>query len=118
MGALRASHYGTLNILKRIAIVAALLAAIAVLGFVYLQMKDGSFQQESGVPRMNSVPNASPKGTADSSASNPAYTYTRLGLWVSSNASPAPSQPERSEKPNPGRADLFRRDQTPSKSED
>ena len=115
MGALRASHYGALNILKRIAIVAALLAAIAVLGFVYLQMKDGAFQQESGVPTVNSVPNASPKGTADSSASsNPAYTYTRLGLWVSSNASPSPSQPERSSEAQPTAAPTSSAETKPS----
>jgi hypothetical protein len=100
MGALRASHYGALEILKRITIAASLLAAIWLLWFVYSQMKHGASLPESEVQTMNSVhgtaPNSTPVGAANSSASKPTYTYTRLGLWVPPNAGATPSHEARS----------------------
>jgi hypothetical protein len=100
LGALRASHYGALEMLKRITIAASVLAAIWLLWFVYSQMKHVASLPEGDVQTMNSArgtaPNSTPKGTADLSASKPTYTYTRLGLWVPSNAGATPSHEERS----------------------
>ncbi len=100
VGALRASHYGALETLKRVTIAASLLAAVWLLWFVYSQMKEGASLPEGDLRTMNSVrgtaPNLTTKGTADSSPSKPTYTYTRLGLWVPPNASPTPSHQESS----------------------
>ena len=85
MGALRASHYGALEFLKRITIGASLLAAIWLLWFFYLQIKHGPALPESDVQTMHTprelAPSTPPNGTADSSASKTTYAYTRLGLW-------------------------------------
>jgi TIR domain len=94
MGALRASHYGSLETLKRIAIGGSLLAAIGLLWLVYSQMKLGE-----DVQTINSTggiaANSTLRHTADSSASKPSYTYSRLGLWVPSSAGSTPSPEER-----------------------
>ena len=99
VGALRASHYGALEILKRITIAGSLLAAVWLLWFVYLQLNDGAFLPEGEGQTKNSArrtaPTSVPKGTADSSASQPTYTYTRLGLWVPSSAGLTPLHEER-----------------------
>jgi hypothetical protein len=99
MGALRASHYGSLEILKRIAIAASLLTAVWLLWFVYSQTKHEESLPEGDTRMMNSprgaATNLTPKDGADSAVSKPSYIYTRLGLWVSSSARPTPSPEER-----------------------
>ena len=100
MGALGASHYGSLEILKRIAIGAALLAAIGLLWVFYSQMKPGQSPPGDDIQTINSTrritANSTIQGPADSSASKPNYTYTRLGLWVPSSAGSTPSREDRS----------------------
>jgi hypothetical protein len=100
MGALGASHYGSLEILKRIAIGTSLLAATGLLWFFYSQMKVGQSSPGGDVQTINStsgIPaNSKIQGPADSSAPKPNYTYTRLGLWVRSNLGSTPSREDRS----------------------
>jgi hypothetical protein len=100
MGALRASHYGALEILKRITIAASLLAAVWLLWFVYSQMKNGAFFQEddaqAGNTARGTVPTLTPKATPESSPPKSNYTYSRFGLWVPPNSSPTASPEERS----------------------
>jgi hypothetical protein len=97
LGALRASHYGALENLKRITIAASLLAALGVLWFVYRQMKDGALFPEGEAKTMNSAPRSTPPPTADLSKSKPAYTYSRLGLWVPSSTGSTSSREEKTE---------------------
>jgi TIR domain len=96
MGALGASHYGFLEILKRIAIGASLLAAIGLLWFFYSQMKLGQSLPRGDVQTINSIrgtaANSIIQSSADSSAPKSNYTYTRLGLWVSSNPGSTPAR--------------------------
>ena len=99
-GALRASHYGSLQILKRIAIGSSLLAAIGLLWLLYLRVKLGQSSADGDVQTINSArgltANSTARSPADSSASKSAYSYTRLGLWVPSSVGSTPSREDRS----------------------
>jgi hypothetical protein len=99
-GALRASHYGFLQILKRIAIGSSPLAAIGLLWLLYSRMKLGQSQADGDVQRIDSTrglaANSTARTPADSSTSKPVYTYSRLGLWVPSNVGSTPSREDRS----------------------
>jgi hypothetical protein len=101
MGALGASHYGSLEILKRIAIGASLLAAIGLLWFFYSQLKLGPSPPVRNVQTINSAPgiaaNSAIQGPADSSVPKSNYTYTRLGLWVPPSLGSTPSREDRSD---------------------
>jgi hypothetical protein len=94
MGALRASHYGALEILKRITMAASLLAVIWLLWFVYSKTNHGSLS-EGDVQAMNSAPNSTANGTAGS-ASEPNHTYTGLGSSAPSDAGRTPAHENRS----------------------
>ena len=100
MGALGASHYGSLEILKRIAIGASLLAAIGLLWFFYSQMKLGQSPPGGDVQTINSTSeiaaNLTIQGPANSSAPKSNYTYTRLCLWVPPSLGSTPSRENRS----------------------
>jgi hypothetical protein len=97
MGALRASHYGALEFLKRITIGASLLAAIWLLWFFYLQIKHGPSLPEGDLQTMHAprdlAQSATPNGTPNSSASKTNYAYTRLGLWLPESAPSASTSP-------------------------
>ena len=99
-GALRASHYGFLEVLKRIAIGSSLLAAIGLLWLLYSRMKLGQSPADGDVQTIDSTrgfaANSTARTPADSSTSKPAYTYSRLGLWVPSNVGSTPSREDRS----------------------
>ena len=94
IGALQASHYQTLEILKRVAIGASLFAAVWLFWFVGWQTRQGVSLAEGNLHSMYSGPSASPdssiKAQGDAS-SKPAYTYTRFGLWVAPTTVPTPS---------------------------
>jgi TIR domain-containing protein len=102
IGAIQASHYGSLEILKRIAIAASLLTALGLLWLVYSQMNLRESLPQGDVQTINSTrgiaANSALQGTVDSSPSKPNYTYTRLGLWVPSSAGSAPSREEREDR--------------------
>jgi hypothetical protein len=95
VGALQASHYRTLEILKRVAIAASLFAVVWLLWFAPWQTRDGASLAEgirhSTYSRPSAPPDSSPQAPGDASLSKPAYSYTRFGLWAASNASPTPS---------------------------
>jgi hypothetical protein len=95
IGALRASHYRTLGILKRVAIATSLFAVVWLLWFVPWQTKDGVSLAAGNLHSMRSDRSgsldSSPQVTGDTSVSKPGYTYTRFGLWVAANTGPTPS---------------------------
>jgi TIR domain len=95
MGTLGASHYGSLEILKRIAIGATLPAAFGLWWFFYSQMNLGQSPLRGDVQTINptrgTAAHSTTQGPADSSAPKSSYTYTRLGLWVPSNPGSTPA---------------------------
>ena len=86
IGALRVSHYRALEILKRVAIAGSLIAVVWIFWFVPWQTKQEVTPVEHGAPL-----DLLPQSTGNASASKPAYTYSRLGLWVAPNTGPTPS---------------------------
>jgi hypothetical protein len=95
IGALQASHYRTLEILKRVAIGASLLAVVWLVWVVAWQPKERALRANSTLRSMYPGSGASP-GSArqpleNASVSNPASTYTRFGLWVAPGVGSAPS---------------------------
>src|SRR5271166_3859210 len=96
IGALRASHYRALGILKRAAIAGSLIAVVWLLWFVRGQTKHEVPPAGGGLRSMYSGPSVSldslPQGARDPAVSKPpTYTYTRFGLWVAPNTEPTPS---------------------------
>jgi hypothetical protein len=94
IGALRASHYRTLGILKRVAIGGSLFAALWLLWFALRQTKEGVSLAESTLRSMYPGPSVSPKSSpqleGDALVSKPAYIFTRFGLWEAANAGRTP----------------------------
>jgi hypothetical protein len=98
LGALQASHYRTLEILKRVAIGASVAGAIGLFWFAHQQneretslRKGNSRAWQSSAPASLDLP---VRASADVSAMKPAYAYTRFGLWEAPNTgtTPAPLQ--------------------------
>jgi hypothetical protein len=97
IGALQASHYRTLEILKRVAIGASLLAVVWLVWVVAWQPKERALRANSTLRSMYPGSGASP-GSArqpleNASVSNPAYTYTRFGLWVTPSVDTSSTTP-------------------------
>jgi hypothetical protein len=95
IGALQASHYQTLEILKRVAIGASLFAVFWLVWVVTWQPKEGASRANGTLRSMYPGSGAS-RGSArqaleNASVSNPTYTYTRFGLWVAPSVGSAPS---------------------------
>lgn len=86
IGALQASHYRTLEILKRVAIAASVAGAVYLLWFVHQQNERETSIGEGHSPAWQSSAHASldlpPRASADVSTLKSAYAYTRFGLWV------------------------------------
>jgi TIR domain-containing protein len=100
LGALQASHYRTLGILKGAAIAGTLIGTGWLLWFFVWRTKEDSLSEGSRYA-LSSLSEAKPSllASGDPSISKPAYAYTRLGLWVA-NTSPTPSvQPTSQERP-------------------
>src|SRR5271165_135893 len=95
IGALRVSHYRALEILKRVAIAGSLIAVVCIFWFVPWQTKQEVTSVEGHLHSMYSGHGAPldllSQSTENASASKPAYTYSRLGLWVAPNTGPTPS---------------------------
>jgi hypothetical protein len=84
-----------LQILKRVSVAFILCCVLLLSWFLYSRWKDAEL-----LPEVNRHPTKAPSGAGSGSASGaaasaspskPAYAYTRLGLWVSSSATPTPS---------------------------
>jgi TIR domain len=98
LGAFQASHYKSLQIFKRVAIAFILFCAVLLNWFLYSRWKDQEIppevnRQPSKYPS-GAGPDSASRAAASASPSKPAYAYTRLGLWVSSSATPTPSVQE------------------------
>jgi hypothetical protein len=93
IGALRASHYRTLGILKWVTIGAFIFALVWILWFALRQKGDVSLA-ENNVRSIDSGPTASLDSSSqaggDSPGSKPGYIFTRFGLWEPANSSPTP----------------------------
>jgi len=103
--AFQASHYKGVQILKRVAIAFILFCAVLLNWFLYSRWKDqeippGVNRQASKYPS-GAGPDSASRAAASASPSKPAYAYTRLGLWVSPTATPAPSVQEGSRAASP-----------------
>jgi hypothetical protein len=98
IGALQASHYRAIEILKRVAIVGSAAGAIYLLWFLHQQNeREASLGEGSSPARQSSAhasPDLLPPPSTDVSKTKPAYAYTRFGLWVAPNdgATPATQQ--------------------------
>jgi TIR domain len=86
IGALQASHYRTLELLKRAAIATALIGIGLLLWFGPWQTKEEIPLAQENPPAPLSGPGTAPDPRAqvstDTAASKPTYTYSRFGLWV------------------------------------
>ena len=93
IGALNASHYRTLGILKRVAVAASLLAVGWLLWCAFEQTK----QEIPPGTRLATFtePAAAPVGVSPTNAeapdSKPTYVYSRFGLWEEPNPTSTPS---------------------------
>jgi TIR domain len=94
LGALQASHYRTLGILKRVAIAVSLFAVVWFLWFALRQNGDGRSPPDNIVRSRESGSSASlvssPQTPGETSTPGPGYTFTRFGLWEPANGSPTP----------------------------
>jgi TIR domain-containing protein len=108
IGALRASHYRTLEILKRVAIATSIFAVVWLVWLLCLaprQTKQGAPLAETNLGSNSSGPGASADLSPQakrytSSVSKPTYVFTRFGLWEPLNTAPTPlAQPGHSDTP-------------------
>lgn len=103
IGALQASHYGTLKTLKRIGIVASLVTVGWLFWFAYQQNESETAPGESHSRASQSASRASTDGSSGASEgiseSKPAYAFTRFGLWVPSSGAKLPVQQGTREPP-------------------
>src|SRR5260370_21413299 len=92
IGALRASHYRTLGILKWLAIATSLFGVASLLWFALRQTKERALLTQSNLRSTNLGSSVPPKSSpqAGGDASQPTYSFTRFGLWEAANASPTP----------------------------
>ena len=103
IGALQASHYRTIQILKPVAIVAFAAGAIFLIWFLHQQNeREASLGEGSSHARQSSAhasPDLLPPPSADVSKSKPAYAYTRFGLWVAATAGATPATQHKPQDP-------------------
>jgi hypothetical protein len=103
IGALQASHYRTMEILKPVAILGSAAGAIYLLWFLHQQNEREASLGEGGLHARQSSAHASPEllppPSADVSKTKPAYAYTRFGLWVAANAGATPPTQQEPQDP-------------------
>jgi hypothetical protein len=92
LGALQASHYRTLGILKSATIAVFLFGVVWFLWFALRQNGDwrsppGNKSRESGSSASLDLSLQTP---GEASTPKPGYTFTRFGLWEPANGSPTP----------------------------
>ena len=99
LGGLEASHYRTLDIVKKLSITIVLLSVGWVCWFLYSAAKsDGpplDDGQHTAMPSFVHTPASAPQAAAEASPSKPEYTYSRFGLWVASKNAATPAAQER-----------------------
>jgi hypothetical protein len=97
--AFQGSRYRGLQILKRVSIAFILFCALLLSWFLYSRWKGEELlpevnRHETTKSASGAGPNSASGVAAGASPSKPAYAYTRLGLWVSSSATPTPTVQE------------------------
>lgn len=93
--ALQDPRQRALRTVKRVSIALLLFSVSCLLWFLYSRWKGEEFPSEENGQATKSVaaaPGSNGRAAATPSPSQPAYAYTRLGLWVASNAAPTPVQ--------------------------
>jgi hypothetical protein len=91
LGALEASHYRTLTIFKRGAIVASIFAVPLLFWFFYQQASSGAEDSRAPDTGPRSLRNLSNRAPGEASIPKSAYTFTRFGLWAPTETSSTPS---------------------------
>jgi TIR domain len=103
IGALQASHYQTLERLKRGAIAGSLLAIGLLFYFAPWQTKQevlpASEETQARYSRPDPAPDLPPPPAGTASAAKSAYVYSRFGLWVAPNTGPKTSDLPEPQKP-------------------
>jgi hypothetical protein len=131
IGSLHASHYRTFELLKRAAIAIGVVVVGLLLWFAPWQSREedpvAPENRQANFSGPNAASDSRPQATGDTSSSKPAYTYSRLGLWVPTNtgattpdhpplsdpqppAAVAPPTPDPDEKEDAGTESLENRD--------
>jgi TIR domain len=82
IGALQASHYRTLGVLKYIGIAASLVSVVWLFWFMH---QPNERQSSLGESYSQGSQSGSPQASEDA-APRPAYTFTRFGLWAPNSA--------------------------------
>ena len=101
IGALRASNYRTVGILKWAAIATSLVAVGGLMWMALREPKEETSIAESHprsiFPDSTVSPKPSPKPGGDASSPAPTYNFTRLGLWQPANVGATPFAPPKSQ---------------------
>ena len=106
LGAFHASHYRTMEIVKRVSIAAILFSVIWLIWYVYSERKTEWFPAEDHQHSTRSAPAAArdspPQAAGAASPAKPEYTYSRFGLWVAAENGPTPQKtPGTADQPAP-----------------
>jgi hypothetical protein len=98
-GAVQASHYRTLDIVKKLSITVIVFSVVWVFWYIYSAGKSDGPSADEGQHAARPVfvpsPDPAPQGAVEASPSKPEYTYSRLGLWVASKNAATPAAQER-----------------------
>jgi TIR domain len=101
IGALHASHYRTLELLKRAAIAVGIVVVGLLLWFAHWQTERENYplahgNRQARLSDPGAAPDSRPQVPGSTPLPKPTYTYSRLGLWVASNngATTADQPPE------------------------
>jgi hypothetical protein len=98
LGGFQASHYRTVEILKGVSIAVAFFSLMWVLWYAYSEWKGEGFPEGDNLRATNhgqaAAVNSSHRPAGDASPSQPGYTYSRFGLWVSPKNSPTSTPQE------------------------
>jgi hypothetical protein len=96
LGGFHASHYRTMEIVKRVSIVTILLSVVWLIWYVYSERKSEWFPPEDQQHPTRSAPAAArssaPQGAGAASPPKSEYTYSRFGLWVEAEHGPTPEK--------------------------
>ena len=98
-GAVQASHYRTLDIVKKLSITVIVLSVVWVFWYIYSAEKSDGPSADDGQHPARPVfvpsPDPAPQAAVEASPSKPEYTYSRLGLWIASKNASTPAAQER-----------------------
>ena len=99
VGAVQASHYRTLDIVKKLSITVIVFSVGWVFWYFYSAGKSDGPPATDGQHAARHVlvrsPDPAPQATVEASPPKPEYTYSRLGLWIASKNAETPAAQER-----------------------